>query len=958
MEANHSLQENSQPFDLNSQKQEDDTVIHNGDGSASGVLEIKECDLKAQDCSDQVVKKKRGRKSRAEAEALRLKNKVDDDKVAVSVIETRGIRLNYLNVAAEEDESDEVNGGVVKKRRRRKRKTLDKGEASDAKAEDEANGEDKFKGDYEEHSGSLKQSRRGRKRKAFNKDGGEAGDAKAEDQSNGESEMPLESTAQRRSSRSARRHSNIPEISKVKRNVKFTEEECLMCHQCQRNDKGEVVRCTRCKRKRYCLFCLKNWYPEWKNDDVAEACPVCRGNCNCKACLRSNELIKKMKKGVEEKRYEGNEVELSKYLLIRLLPFVRQLNEEQMLELGIEAKRQGLSLSELNIEKAEYSLKERVYCDNCKTSIFDYHRSCRECSFDLCLTCCHELRDGQLLGGADPFELGFIKCSLHYLHGEKEKEKEPEIHELPADAEPDIRGWSRSGWHAESDGSIPCPKVNDECSHSFLELKSIFGQAFISELVYKAEELAKAYKLQNVIETPDNSCSCPKINKNTDVINNMRKAASREDSSDNWLYCPRAVDLQPVDLKHFQWHWNNGEPVIVSNVLECTSGLSWEPLVMWRAFRQITNTKHGQHLDVKVLDCLDWCEGEINIHQFFTGYTEGRYDWCDWPQILKLKDWPPSNLFEERLPRHCAEFISSLPYKEYTDPLRGALNLAVKLPTGCLKPDMGPKTYIAYGVAQELGRGDSVTKLHCDMSDAVNVLTHIADVELKHKSILAIDKLKLKHLEQDKRELFRDDQEGETNVGMPTSSSSTVDCLSNGSELEDVEKVKMKHENIMSIGDDASDGALWDIFRRQDVPKLQEYLKKHFREFRHVHCRPLNQVIHPIHDQTMYLTEEHKKKLKEEYGIEPWTFIQKLGDAVFIPTGCPHQVRNLKSCIKVALDFVSPENVGECFHLTEEFRTLPINHKSSEDKLEVKKMTVYAMDTVVKNLEKTRSGET
>ncbi|AES75609.1 transmembrane protein, putative [Medicago truncatula] len=29
-------------------------------------------------------------------------------------------------------------------------------------------------------------------------------------------------------------------------------------------------------------------------------------------------------------------------------------------------------------------------CDNCKTSIFDYHRSCKECSFNICLLCCCE----------------------------------------------------------------------------------------------------------------------------------------------------------------------------------------------------------------------------------------------------------------------------------------------------------------------------------------------------------------------------------------------------------------------------------------------------------------------------------------------------------------------------------------------------------------------------------------
>ncbi|KAG4395890.1 hypothetical protein GLYMA_19G068800v4 [Glycine max] len=796
----------------------------------------------------------------------------------------------------------------------------------------------------------------------------------------------------------------LPKV--IKRNsdspfIKFVEEESLMCHQCQRNDKGRIVRCTKCKRKRFCLPCLRNWYPHLKEEDIAQECPVCCGNCNCKACLRSDEPIKKMKGKTNTD--EDDKIEHSMHLLQVLLPYLRQLDEEQMIENEIEAKMQGLSVSKLNIVKTDYAKDERVYCDNCKTSIFDYHRSCTKCSFDLCLICCRELRNGQLVGGADPIEWEFVFQGHDYMHAQKEKalkeRKMVKQNASNADAKPEVREWSRCGWHAESNGNIPCPKVNGECNHGFLELRTILGKHFITKIVHKANKLAQAFTLQDVVKNPDNFCSCLRLDRSTDVIyNNMRKAAFREDSSDNYLYCPRAVDLQPNDLRHFQWHWEKGEPVIVSNVLDCTSGLSWEPLVMWRACRQITNTNHDQHLDVKAIDCLDWCEAVINIHQFFTGYTKGRQDWLGWPQILKLKDWPPSNLFEERLPRHCAEFISSLPFKEYTDPLKGALNLAVKLPDGSLKPDMGPKTYIAYGFPQEFGRGDSVTKLHCDMSDAVNLLTHIAEVKLEPEQLPIVEKLKQNHFEQDKRELLSDDQDGETNHNVLNNSSSTTnasdkqncvqvmenggnlcdgkevdqfyqpsggievvvaneDGLSCGSDLKEIDKVKIIQESDLFRGD-ASEGALWDIFRRQDVPKLQEYLKKHFREFRHIHCCPLKQVIHPIHDQTFYLTMEHKKKLKEEYGIEPWTFTQKLGDAVFIPAGCPHQVRNLKSCIKVALDFVSPENVGECFRLTEEFRTLPINHRSTEDKLEVKKMTIYAMQEVITKLEKARSRQT
>ncbi|KAJ0567906.1 putative transcription factor & chromatin remodeling &Metalloenzymes JmjC family [Helianthus annuus] len=54
---------------------------------------------------------------------------------------------------------------------------------------------------------------------------------------------------------------------------------------------------------------------------------------------------------------------------------------------------------------------------------------------------------------------------------------------------------------------------------------------------------------------------------------------------------------------------------------------------------------------------------------------------------------------------------------------------------------------------------------------------------------------------------------------------------------------------------------------------------------------------------------------KVKAGIEPWTFKQKLSDAVFILAGCPYQVRNLKSCTKVELNFISPESLGECIRL-------------------------------------------
>ncbi|KAI3707498.1 hypothetical protein L6452_26078 [Arctium lappa] len=837
--------------------------------------------------------------------------------------------------------------------------------------------------------------------------------------------------------------------------------ESNMCHQCQRNDKGRVVRCQKCTTKRYCVPCMTTWYPNMTEEMFAECCPVCCDNCNCKSCLR--DVRPKVKGMIDFQPDDDQKVRYSIYILHVLLPFLKRLEEEHLKEKEVEAKIQGSTSLEVHLKKAQCKLEERMYCDCCKTSIFDLHRSCPHCHYDLCLQCCWELRDGNPQGNKEEVITEFIDRGSGYLHGKGR-------YVVKRAADPAPRKKLTHDWKSLDDGRIPCPPQSmGGCGLGILELMHIKPLDMVTTLLADAQELLKVHKLEeDMREMPEQWCTCSDVVRESDGDKQLRKAASRESSNDNYLYCPRALDIQPGDLKHFQWHWSKGEPVIVSNVLETTLGLSWEPMVMWRAFRQISNTKHDQLLDVAALNCLDWCEVDINVHHFFKWYTDGQYDSEGWPQILKLKDWPPSSLFEERLPRHGVEFITSLPFKEYTHPRDGYLNLAVKFPKDSLKPDMGPKTYIAYGVAQELGRGDSVTKLHCDMSDAVNVLTHTATVTPQPKNQKRINALKQYHKAQDQMELFglvketKNDADstkcatgkqvvglkkkrptlGNNGVGSKnksnstdfdvkeTSDSSAVCCANTGSNQSDEHELKteicegaehktdndqenngdrkgslkrVKRQNIYAgkkarcmeqdntftkctgrddslhieevtndeqteaieevdnqddsgtcvDGSDLQEGgALWDIFRREDTPRLEEYLKKHFREFRHIFCCPLQQVIHPIHDQTFYLTMEHKRKLKEEFGIEPWTFVQKLGDAVFIPAGCAHQVRNLKSCIKVALDFVSPENVGECIRLTEDFRVLPQSHRAKEDKLEVKKMALYAVEAAVEELKR------
>lgn len=377
---------------------------------------------------------------------------------------------------------------------------------------------------------------------------------------------------------------------------------------------------------------------------------------------------------------------------------------------------------------------------------------------------------------------------------------------------------------------------------------------------------------------------------------NCKLETSSPDSSPphTWLCDGRLLRLNDPshkgNQKMFQEQWKKGLPVLVSDVSKHLDMSLWHPDSFARDFGDEKN------------DLVNCMTGNIVPNQPMRRFWEGfehfsrrLVDEEGKPMLLKLKDWPPGDDFAEMLPSRFADLMRVLPLSEYTQ-RTGRLNLASRLPECFVRPDLGPKMYNAYGSALHPKHG--TTNLHLDISDAVNVMVYVG---------IPKDGDSEEHI----KEAFRAIDEAGCDIIMRR-------------------RVREKGE---------LPGALWHIYSACDADKIRDLLNKVAVE-NGVRLEPHHD---PIHDQSWYLDTELRNRLYREYGVEGFAIVQCLGDCVFIPAGAPHQVRNLHNCIKVAEDFVSPENVTHCFHLTEEFRDLSDTHSNHEDKLQIKNIIYHAV---------------
>ncbi|CAF2649276.1 unnamed protein product [Rotaria sp. Silwood2] len=506
----------------------------------------------------------------------------------------------------------------------------------------------------------------------------------------------------------------------------------------------------------------------------------------------------------------------------------------------------------------QYMAGWREVCDACSTTLFNYHYMCKECGYMLCIECSNELSQMNI-------------------------EKRKKFKRICAH----VNTYSLSEF-------IPWDiliKLRNDCINYLSKLKIDYSMKFYQSL--RNENLSmfiKTLKMNRLHDIRDvqkiwSSIDC-NHDPNIEFYCNGRLPVFNEWISEN-------------AKRFFRKVWTASCPVLIKQVHNNLSKTLWQP----NSFKlhMIDHRETPLLWDCETLTAIQTNE-EILI-RFWEGFERLNVRLKDDEhggrrRILKLKDWPTKKDFASVFPERLHDLMNNIPFSDYTrrsyvynDVMYhgGVHNIVERLPACLVKPDLGPKLYIAYSqLTSREAKQAGTTNLHIDVSDAVNVLVYVGIGGHGDDG-------------SDKEEEIRQ-----------------VEAEILDSNIDQAQLQRLRNGE--------RPGALWHLFRSDDAKKIREYIGRTQRK---------TAGSDSIHDQTAYLEREDLEKLKDCSNVEAYPILQFLGDAVFIPSGAPHQVKNLHSCIKIAEDFVSPENLDRCLITTNEFRSLSKTHTNHADILQV-----------------------
>jgi len=345
-----------------------------------------------------------------------------------------------------------------------------------------------------------------------------------------------------------------------------------------------------------------------------------------------------------------------------------------------------------------------------------------------------------------------------------------------------------------------------------------------------------------------------------------------------------------IDL--FQQQWLLRKPTVVSKC-NLNSNL-WQPDVL---SRELGKT------ETELIDCLDNSIHSVKLKRLFDGLEKVSarpLDGSNRARVLRYNKMEGDE-FRDVFPLCHQDLHNAFPLPEYTRE-SGSHNLVSRLPEFFVRPDLGPRLLIGYGLAGEAGElssneGRGTWNLGLEASDSCNVLTYVGHVKDD------ADKQKKAAAEFVKR---------------------SVTCP--------VALSRLSEPNVKL-------GSVWHLYQPADADKIRNFLNKISSE----KGSKKDEFHDPILSKSWYLTEELRERLRREYNVETYTIVQCLGDAILLPAGTPYQVFNLQSCIHVAQEFLSSEHLGSTLDILSEMRHHTSASVNYEDKLQVKNVIYHAV---------------